>query len=105
MLLTGGTIGEYIYAGITAIIGGVALAAGLKGYLFRKTYLVERILLLIAGISLMDTTLLVNIISLIVVGVVVASQALIKDKAIAAEVEVSEMEVLEKKKNVKRKRH
>ncbi|PYF08455.1 TRAP transporter permease [Ureibacillus chungkukjangi] len=93
LLLTGGTIGEYIYAGVTAIIGGIALAAGLKGYLFRKTYLVERILLLIAGISLMDTTLLVNIISLIVVGLVVASQALIRDKAIAAEVKVSEMEV------------
>lgn len=80
LLLTGGTIVEYIYAGATAIIGGVTLAAGLKGYLLRNTFFIERILLLIAGISLMDTTLIINIIALVIVAGVVVSQLLIKGK-------------------------
>lgn len=78
LLLTGGTSIEYIYAGLTAIIGGVALAAGLKGYLFRNTFIIERILLLIAGICLIDTTLIINIVSIIVVAGVVVTQLLIK---------------------------
>lgn len=80
LLLTGGTVAEYIYAGVTASIGGIAFAAGLKGYLFMETFWVERILLLIAGICLIDTTLIVNIISLLVVVGVVVSQILIKKK-------------------------
>ena len=89
LLLTDGTVVEYFYAGITAIIGGIALAAGLKGFMFRKTFFIERILLLITGISLMDTTLVINIIALVVVGGIVASQLLIKGKG-SGETAVSE---------------
>ena len=83
LLLSGGTVMEYIYAGGTAIIGGIALAAGLKGYMFRKTFLIERILLLLAGICLMDTTLIVNVIALAAVGGIGASQLLIKAKVVS----------------------
>lgn len=81
LLLTGGTVTEYLFAAITAIVGGVVLAAGLKGFMFRKTFLIERVLLIVAGISLMDTTLLVNIIALVAVGCIVATQLLMKEKA------------------------
>lgn len=91
LLLTGGSLLEYIYAGTTAIIGGVALAAGLKGFMFRNTFFIERILLLIAGISLMDTTLLVNIIALVVVGGVVCSQLLIKPKTVKVSNEITSL--------------
>lgn len=80
LLLTGGTVPEYIFAGITACIGGVALAAGIKGYLFRRTFIWERVLLFAVGISLMDTSLLINIISLSILACVVASQLLLKEK-------------------------
>lgn len=80
LLLTGGTIGEYIFAAMTACIGGVAIAAGLKGYFLRPTYFIERILFLVAGIALMDTTFIVNVLSLAVIGAVVTSQILIKQK-------------------------
>lgn len=80
LLLTGGTIGEYIFAATTACIGGVALAAGLKGYMFRNTYWIERILLLLAGVALIDTTLLINIFALLVIIGVGVLQILIKEK-------------------------
>ena len=80
LLLTGSTVPEYIFAGITACIGGVALAAGIKGYLFRRTFIWERVLLFAVGISLMDTSLLINIISLSILACVVASQLLMKEK-------------------------
>lgn len=82
LLLTGGTIGEYIFAAVTACIGGVALAAGIKGYLFRHTFLLERVVLVICGVMLMDTTLLLNVTSLVAITAVVASQIYIKAKVV-----------------------
>lgn len=89
LLLTGGTVGEYIFAGATAIIGGIALAAGLKGYLIRQTFLAERILLLAAGICLIDTNLIINAISLLAVGGVLMSHLLIKSKTVEIEEKTS----------------
>jgi len=82
LLLTGGTVVEYIYAGVTAIIGGVVLAAGLKGYMIRRTFIIERLLLLIAGISLIDTKLVINILTLAIVCGIVIMQVLIKEKKV-----------------------
>jgi len=73
---------EYIYAGVTAIIGGVVLAAGLKGYMIRRTFIIERLLLLIAGISLIDTKLVINILTLAIVCGIVIMQVLIKEKKV-----------------------
>lgn len=78
LLLTGGTIGEYIFAAITACIGGVSIAAGIKGYLFRHTYFIERLVFFGAGIALMDTTLIYNLIALAVIAVAVATQIILK---------------------------
>lgn len=78
LLLTGGTIGDYIFAATTACIGGVAIAAGLKGYLFHHMFFVERIVFFVAGVALMDTTLLYNIIALSVIGVAVAVHWFVK---------------------------
>lgn len=78
LLLTGGTIGDYIFTAITALIGGLALAAGIKGYMFRNTMIFERILLLVAGIVLIDTTLITNLIGLAIVAFVVATQKFMK---------------------------
>ena len=82
LLLIGGTVVEYIYAGVTAIIGGVVLAAGLKGYMIRRTFIIERLLLLIAGISLIDTKLVINILTLAIVCGIVIMQVLIKEKKV-----------------------
>ena len=60
------------------MIGGLALAAGIKGYMFRNTFVFERILLLVAGVILIDTTLLTNIIGLATVALVVGTQLLMK---------------------------
>jgi len=82
LLLIGGTVVEYIYAGVTAIIGGVVLAAGLKGYMIRRTFIIERLLLLIAGISLIDTKLVINILTLAIVCGIIIMQVLIKEKKV-----------------------
>ena len=78
LLLTGGTIGEYIIAAITACIGGVSIAAGIKGYLLRRTYFMERLVFFFAGIALMDTTIIYNLIALALIGIAVATQIMMK---------------------------
>ncbi|HZG70045.1 MAG TPA: TRAP transporter permease [Chondromyces sp.] len=83
LLLTDGTVSEYIFAGFTACVGGVALAAGIKGYLFRRTIWFERLLLLGAGFVLIDTTLLFNFIALGVIGVVCVMQFMLKTQDLA----------------------
>lgn len=92
LLLTGGTVSAYIFAALTACIGGVALAAGLKGYMFRHMYWFERVIALVAGVALMDTTLMINIIALLAVLAVVIYQIVVKEKKV---VKVLEPEVVD----------
>lgn len=59
---------------VTAIIGIVALAGGLQGWLLRKTTLPERWMLIIAGLALVYPTTFCDILGLVLVTVVVLLQ-------------------------------
>ncbi|RPJ45554.1 MAG: TRAP transporter fused permease subunit [Betaproteobacteria bacterium] len=61
---------------VTAIIGIVALAGGLQGWLLRKTSLPERWMLIIAGLALVYPTNFSDVLGLVLVVIVVASQKL-----------------------------
>ncbi len=61
---------------VTAIIGIVALAGGLQGWLLRKTTLPERWMLIIAGLALVYPTTFSDLLGLALVLVVVALQKL-----------------------------
>ncbi|MFZ9195752.1 MAG: TRAP transporter permease [Burkholderiales bacterium] len=61
---------------VTAIIGIVALAGGLQGWLLRKTTLPERWMLIIAGLALVYPTTFCDILGLVLVSVVVLLQKL-----------------------------
>ena len=61
---------------VTAIVGIVALAGGLQGWLLRKTNIAERLMLIIAGLALMYPTNFSDILGLVLVAVVVALQKL-----------------------------
>ncbi|MEO4052254.1 TRAP transporter permease [Solibacillus sp. CAU 1738] len=78
LLLTGGTIFEYIFAAFTAIVGGVAIAAGVKGYFVRETTILERLLFVIGGAILIDTTFVYNIFAFVLLGVALTMQFVIK---------------------------
>ncbi len=61
---------------VTAIIGIVALAGGLQGWLLRKTNIAERLMLIIAGLALMYPTTFSDILGFVLFAVVVALQKL-----------------------------
>ena len=61
---------------VTAIIGIVALAGGLQGWLLRRTNIAERLMLIIAGLALMYPTTFSDVLGLVLVAVVVALQKL-----------------------------
>jgi len=61
---------------VTAIMGIVALAGGLQGWLLRKTSLPERWMLIIAGLALVYPTNFSDVLGLVLVVIVVASQKL-----------------------------
>ena len=60
----------------TAVIGIVALAGGLQGWLLRRTNIAERLMLIIAGLALMYPTTFSDVLGLVLVAVVVALQKL-----------------------------
>lgn len=61
---------------VTAIIGIVALAGGLQGWLLRRTNLVERWMLIIAGLALVYPTTTSDVIGISLVTLVVVMQKL-----------------------------
>ncbi len=80
LLLTGGTVPQYIFAAFTAIIGSVAIAAAIKGYLLRETTIIERILFIIGGAVLIDTNLLLNLLAIGLLSIGVFLQITVKKK-------------------------
>jgi TRAP-type uncharacterized transport system fused permease subunit len=62
------------WTSLTAAIGIVALAGGVQGWLFRKTLLAERLLLIAAGILLVYPKPLFDAVGIVLVAVVVAMQ-------------------------------
>jgi hypothetical protein len=61
---------------VTAIIGIVALAGGLQGWLLRKTSQPERWMLIVAGLALVYPTMFSDMLGLVLVTVVVVLQKL-----------------------------
>jgi TRAP-type uncharacterized transport system fused permease subunit len=68
----------------TAAVGILALAGGFQGWLFRKTALYERIMLLVAGILLVYPGKTTTLIGFALVAVVLALQFMVKPRAKAA---------------------
>jgi TRAP transporter 4TM/12TM fusion protein len=69
---------------VTAAIGIAALAGGLQGWLFRKTSLPERWMLIIAGLMLVYPRALFDIVGLVLFAAVIGLQKLRKETAPAA---------------------
>ena len=67
----------------TAAVGIIALAGSFQGWLFKKTLLHERVMLLVAGFLLVYPKTLFDIIGFALVTVAVASQFMRKERALA----------------------
>jgi TRAP transporter 4TM/12TM fusion protein len=59
---------------LTSSIGVIALSAGLQGYLLLKLNIVERALLVIAGLLFIETKLVTDIIGLLLLGAIIVIQ-------------------------------
>ena len=88
LLLTGSmkTLGDADWGAIalvtfTAAIGIAALAGGLQGWLFKRTSLAERIMLVVAGFLLVYPNALFDVIGFVLVALVVAMQWLRRETA------------------------
>lgn len=96
LLFQGGTILESIIAGITALIGAVAIASGLKGRLITKSNLFERLFMLISAFMLIQTDFYLDIIGLILIIVVLVIQFLKINKNKSSELKNKEINLTEK---------
>jgi TRAP-type uncharacterized transport system fused permease subunit len=70
--------GEIAIVSITAMIGIAALAAGVQGWLFRKTTSLERWLLIAAGLALMYPKPLLDYVGVALIAAAIAMQKLRK---------------------------
>ncbi len=68
---------------VTAIIGIIALAGGLQGWLLRKTNVIERWMLIIAGLALVYPTTTSDVIGSVLVVLVLVMQKMWPEKAVA----------------------
>lgn len=66
---------------ITAMVGLGAMAAGINAWLIRRTTLLERLALILAGILLIYPATTLDLVAVGIVGVVVAAQLLVKPAA------------------------
>ena len=66
---------------ITALLGVLALAGGVDNWFFKKTTLLERALLIIAGLTLMYPAGWADLVGIVLLGVTVLLQKLRKEKA------------------------
>ena len=74
LLFDGGTTWESIRAGITAIIGVIALASVVKGRLLVKTTLFQRLIMLFAAILLIQPGIYYGLVGVVLIGIVVVMQ-------------------------------
>jgi TRAP-type uncharacterized transport system fused permease subunit len=66
---------------VTAMVGIAALAAGLQGWLFRRTSALERWLLVVAGVLLVYPRPWADVVGLALAGTVVVLQKLVRMRA------------------------
>jgi TRAP-type uncharacterized transport system fused permease subunit len=76
--------GDIALVSVTAMIGIAALAAGVQGWLFRKTTGIERWLLIIAGLALVYPKAMFDYIGIALIVAAIAMQKLRKAEAHAA---------------------
>ncbi len=76
--------GDIALVSVTAMIGIGALAAGVQGWVFKKTLGIERWLLIIAGLALVYPKPLLDYIGVALIAVVIVTQKLRKDRPHAA---------------------
>ncbi|TMJ02673.1 MAG: TRAP transporter large permease subunit [Bacillati bacterium ANGP1] len=77
-LLLQAPAGDVIKVFITSVIGLATMAAGINGWLFRKASLIERVLLVVAGILFIYPTTSPDFIAAVMVAAVAAFQTLRK---------------------------
>ncbi len=76
LLLIGATPLGVVQAALTAAVGMTAIGAGLAGFLVSRLHWIERILLVVAGLLLVDPGLVTDIIGIVVLGGIAAAQVL-----------------------------
>ncbi len=76
LLLIGATPLGIVQAALTAAVGMTAIGAGLAGFLVTRLHWIERILLVAAGLLLVDPGLVTDIIGVVVLGGIAAFQVL-----------------------------
>lgn len=82
ILLLGSTEGvpllTTLRALLTSSIGVIALSSGLQGYLLRKLNLIERLVMVAAGLLFIETGLVTDLAAILLVGVIMTFQYLQK---------------------------
>jgi TRAP-type uncharacterized transport system fused permease subunit len=68
---------------VTAVVGILALAGGLQGWLLRRTNLAERWMLIVAGLALVYPTTTSDVIGVLLVVLVLVLQKMLPDKVAA----------------------
>ena len=76
--------GQIALVSITAMLGIAALAAGVQNWLFKKTTVLERWLLIVAGLALMYPTEFLDYVGIVLVAVAILLQKLRKENVLAA---------------------
>jgi TRAP-type uncharacterized transport system fused permease subunit len=84
ILWTGSSIPEAILASVSAAVGIIAIVAGVGGYLFHPTNLIERVLLIAGGLLLLAPGLTADLAGLALFAVAAASQLLRRARRPAA---------------------
>ena len=77
-LLLKGSAGNILWTFATALVGIFALAAGMDGWMFKRTTWFERIILIAAGLALVYPALTFDAVGLGLVGIAVFSQKFLR---------------------------
>ncbi len=83
LLLIGATPFGIVQAALTAAVGMTAIGAGLSGFLVARLHWIERLLLVAAGVLLVDPGLVTDIIGIVVLGGIAALQVVRRRTAAA----------------------
>ncbi|RPJ09180.1 MAG: DUF3394 domain-containing protein, partial [Deltaproteobacteria bacterium] len=79
-LLLKGSPFDVVTTFVTALLGVLALAGGVDSWFFKRTTVLERALLILAGLALMYPAGWADIVGIVLTGIVVLSQKLRKDE-------------------------
>jgi TRAP-type uncharacterized transport system fused permease subunit len=77
-ILLKGSWDSIAISSITAMVGIVALAGGAQGWFLKKTNLVERLMLIVAGLALVYPHTLADAVGIVLILIVIAMQVLRK---------------------------